>query len=202
MLTFEQAKLFVLETLSENTTQNPMEDWMINSDLCCEYEDYYYITGNSRGFLQYNDPAYCLVGSNGYLVNKSTHQIICLNNAMSPEQYIIDTQDEYNAKGYYYVLEYLLPENTDDKKNDLLKLKRLFSCNYTQAQKLQKHSQWLSTRLSALQYIQGELTEYNISTRIILQHQLADYTMYWQYYCGVCDMPQFSEFIHDMKERL
>lgn len=201
MLTFEQAKQFVLETLSENTTQNPMEDWMINSDLCCEYEDYYYITGNSRGFLQYNDPAYCLVGSNGYLINKTSHQIICLNNAMSPEQYIIDTQDEYHAKGHYYVLEYVLPENTDSKE-DLLKLKRLFSCNYNQAKKLQTHRQWLSTRRSTLQHIQKELIGHNISTQIILQHQLANDMVYWQYHCGLCDMPQLSDFIHDMTEGL
>lgn len=93
MLTFEQAKRLVLETLTKNSSPNSMEDWLIDPNECCEYTDYYYITGNSRGFLQYNDPAYCLVGSNGYLVDKSSQQITCLNNAMSPEQYIIDIQD-------------------------------------------------------------------------------------------------------------
>lgn len=202
MLTLKQTKQLILEKFSINPNQDPMTDWVIYHSACREYSDYYYIVGNSRGYLEYNKPEYCLVGSNGFLVHKINHNIICLSNSMSPEQYINDIQDEQNANGKYYVLQYLLPKNPNECKTDLLKLKKLFSCHYTQAKTFQNQPFWLSTRLTTLQIISQELSDKGINNQIVLLDTLYDHTIYWQYDCGEYHLKQLSDLINDMKEKL
>lgn len=202
MLTFKQAKQLILDNFSKNPNQSPMEDWVIYHSACCEYSDYYYITGNSRGYLEYDKPEYCLVGANGFLVHKINQNIIHLSNSMSPKQYINDIQDEQNANGKYYVLQYVLPENPNEHKTDLLKLKKLFSCHYTQAKALQRQPFWLSTRLTTLQIISQELSDKGINNQIVLLDTLYDHTIYWQYHCGEYNLKQLSNLIDDIKEKL
>lgn len=201
MLTFEQAKQLILENFSTNP-QDPMTDWVIHHSACRKYPDYYYIIGNSRGYLEYDKPEYYLVGSNGFLVHKTNQNIICLSNSMSPEQYINDVQDEQNANGKHYVLQYLLPENPSEHKTDLLKLKKLFSCSYTQAKTLQHQPFWLSTRLATLQIISQELSNKGINSHIVLQDTLYKNTIYWQYHCGEYNLKQLSYLIDNIKEKL
>lgn len=201
MLTFDQAKQCILQQIPPCTNSNPMEEWIIDDKRCCEYPDYWYIWGNARGFVEYGDTSYLLVGSNGYLVDKFSHEIIALSNRFSPEQYIQDRQNERAAAGKHYVLRYVQPENPHARKTELLKLKHLFSFNYAKISQLQNQSEWLSTRLFTLQNIQNELAKHGITTKIILCDELAAHVIVWQYDCGEHDYLKLSHFIKDIQKQ-
>lgn len=201
MLTFNQAKQLIFQQMLHCPSTDPMEEWLIDDTHCCEYPDYWYIWGNARGFVEYGDTSYLLVGSNGYLVDKISHEIIALGSLISPQQYIRDHQDERAAAGKHYVLRYRQPENPQEQKRQLLQLKQMFSCNYRQAQQLQYQPEWLSTRLFTLQAIQAHLSQHHIATEMILCEKLPDYTIIWKYHYGEqIYLPQkLSHFIHDIK---
>lgn len=201
MLTFDQAKQLILQQIPHCPSNDPMEEWVIDDSHCHEYPDYWYIWGNARGFVEYGDTSYLLVGSNGYLVDKISHEIIALGSLIAPQQYIRDRQDERAAAGKHYVLRYRQPENPQEQKRQFLQLKQMFSCNYRQAQQLQYQPEWLSTRLFTLQEIQTHLSQYHIATEIILCEKLPEYTIIWQNHCGEeMYLPQkLAHFIHDIK---